>query len=326
MKLISKLLTLSITLLFSISFGLFAQESYYPNKNIRLVIPFPAAGPTDILGRVVGQKLSERLGQAVVIENRAGGNGTIGAELVAKAPPDGYTIMLTTSGVVTVNPTLTKVQFDTLRDFIPVIMTSTLSSVLVVNPALGVNSVKDFIQLAKSKPGLLNYASSGSGSTSHLAMEQFNRMADVKIVRVPYKGAAPAVNDLLSGNVQVMLMGLTTVLPFIQAGKLTAIGVSSNKPSPVAPNIPTITGSGLPGFEASNWLGFFVPTNTPTNIVNKLNSEIYQIIQLPEVKVKLSKDGFEPVAQNSPTQFKEFLTGEINRWSKIVKELAITTE
>ena len=230
--------------------------------------------------------------QSVIVENRPGASGNIGHDIAAKAAPDGYTLLLSNSSTVVNNPHLFKqMSFDWYKDFSPISMVAIAGLVLVVHPSVPVKSVSELTALAKSKPGLLNYASSGSGSTSHLAMEQFNRMADVKIVRIPYKGAAPAVNDLLSGNVQVMLMGLTTVLPFIQAGKLTAIRVSSNKPSPVAPNIPTITGSGLPGFEASNWLGFFVPTNTPTNIVNKLNSEIYQIIQLPEVKVKLSKDG-----------------------------------
>ena len=197
---------------------------------------------------------------------------------------------------------------------------------MVVHPSLNIKTVSELIQYAKDNPGKLNYASSGNGSTSHLSMEQFNRLAGVQITRIPYKGATPAINDLLGGNVQVMLMGLTSVLPFLNSGKLTAIGVSSLKPSPLAPKIPTISSSGMNNFEASNWLGVFAPPNTPVEITQKLNSEIYAIMKLPDVKDRLFKEGFEPMPPNTPQQFKDFIQQDIAKWSKIIKELNITTD
>jgi tripartite-type tricarboxylate transporter receptor subunit TctC len=298
----------------------------YPNKPIRLIVPFSAGGPTDALARAIGQKMGQRWGQPVVIENRAGAGGSIGAEFVARSQPDGYILLLTTAGVVTANPSLSPVHFDTMKDFAPVALTSTIASLLVVPPSLNVKSVKELIDLAKSKPGQLNYGSSGTGSASHLSMALMDRAAGINILHVPYKGAAPAVTDLLGGNVQVMLIGLSTVLPYVNSGKLLALGVSSLQSSPLAPNVPTIAAAGnLPGFEASNWLGVFAPASTPPAIVNKLNAEINAIMQLPETRSGLAKDGFEPVAVNTPAQFGTYVQSEINKWSKVIKELGITT-
>jgi len=222
--------------------------------------------------------------------------------------------------VVSVNPSLNKVGFDTLRDFAPIVKTSSLASLLVVNPNLKIKTLDEFIKLAKSKPGQLNYGTSGPGSASHLAMEMFNKMAQVEILHVPYKGAAPAVTDLLAGNVQVMLIGITPVLPFVNSGKLLALGVSSLQPSPMAPQVPTIAASGLPGFEVSNWLGLFAPINTPVAIINKLNAQTNALMKLADVKAKLVKEGLDPVPSNTPAQFKDYVQGEIIRWSKTVKE------
>ncbi len=303
-----------------------SNQANYPNKQIQFIVPFPPGGPADVQARIIGQKLSIRWKQPVIIENRPGAGGGIGAELVARSPADGYTFLYTTSGPISVNPIFSNSSFDPLKNLSSVILTSTLSSVMVVNPSLNIKSVNELIQYAKDNPGKLNYASSGNGSTSHLSMEQFNRLAGVQITRIPYKGAAPAINDLLGGNVQVMLMGLTSVLPFLESGKLTAIGVSSLKPSPLAPKIPPIASSGLNGFEASNWLGVFAPTNTPVEIINKMNTEIYAIMALPDVKERLFKEGFEPMPTYNPQQFKDFIQKDIAKWSKIIKESNITTD
>ena len=302
------------------------QLANYPNKQIQFIVPFPPGGPADVQARIVGQKLSARWKQAVIIDNRPGAGGSIGAEFVSRAPADGYTFLYTTSGVISVNPIFSNSSFDPLKNLSPVILTSTLSSVMVVHPSLNIKTVSELIQYAKDNPGKLNYASSGNGSTSHLSMEQFNRLAGVQITRIPYKGATPAINDLLGGNVQVMLMGLTSVLPFLNSGKLTAIGVSSLKPSPLAPKIPTISSSGMNNFEASNWLGVFAPPNTPVEITQKLNSEFYAIMKLPDVKDRLFKEGFEPMPTYTPQQFKDFIQQDIAKWSKIIKELNITTD
>jgi tripartite-type tricarboxylate transporter receptor subunit TctC len=299
----------------------FSQDSPpYPSKPIHWVIPFTASGPTDTMGRVLAQKLSEVLGESIIVENKAGAGGSIGAEFVAHAPADGYTLLFTTAGVVSVNPSLNKVGFDTMRDFAPVVKTGSLASLLVVNPNLKIKTLEEFIKLAKSKPGQLNYGSSGPGSASHLAMEMFNKMAQVNILHVPYKGAAPAVTDLLSGNIQVMLIGITPVLAFVNSGKLLALGVSSLQPSPMVPQVPTIASSGLTGFEVSNWLGLFAPINTPVAVVNKLNKEINALMKTEEVKTKLNKEGLDPVSNNSPAQFKEYVQSEIVRWAKTIKE------
>jgi tripartite-type tricarboxylate transporter receptor subunit TctC len=302
------------------------NQANYPNKQIHFIVPFPPGGPADVQARIVGQKLSVRWKQPVLIDNRPGAGGSIGAELVSRAPADGYTFLYTTSGPISVNPIFSNSSFDPLKNLSSVILTSTLYSVMVVNPSLNIKSIDELIQYAKENPGKLNYASSGNGSTSHLSMEQFIRLAGVQIKRIPYKGATPAINDLLGGNVQVMLMGLTSVLPFIESGKLTAIGVSSLKPSPLAPKIPTIASNGMNGFEASNWLGVFAPPNTPTEIVNKMNNEIYAIMKLPDVKERLFKEGFEPMPTYTPQQFKEFIQKDIEKWSKIIKESNITTD
>jgi tripartite-type tricarboxylate transporter receptor subunit TctC len=302
-----------------------AQDATYPNKPIRLIVPFAAGGPNDALARVLGLKLGERWGQPVVVDNKAGAGGSIGAEFVAKAPADGYTLLLSTTGVVAINPSLSQVHFDTVKDFAPITLAATIPSLLVVPPSLNVKSAKEFIALAKTQSGKMNFGSSGPGSASHLAMAMFDKAAGIELQHVPYKGAAPAVTDLLGGNVQAMLIGVSTVLPYVNAGKLVPLGVSSLKPSPLVPNVPTIAeAAGLPKFEVSNWLGVFAPTGTPPAIVNKLNAEINKIMQQPETWQSLSKDGFEPVTANTPAQFGSYVKSEIAKWSKLVKDAHIT--
>ena len=297
----------------------------YPTKPIRLIVPFAAGGPTDALARAIGQKLQERWGQTVIIDNRAGASGSIGAEAVARAPADGYVLLMTTAGVVTTNPSLSPVRFDVVKDFAPVALAATISSLLVVPKSLKVDTARQFIALAKSRPGSMNFGSSGSGSASHLAMEMFDRAAGIELQHVPYKGAAPAVTDLLGGSVQVMLIGVSTVLPYVKSGALVALGVSSPQPSQLAPGVPTIAAAaGLPNFEVSNWLGLFAPAQTPPAIVKRLNAEINAIMQLPDLQASLGRDGFEPVASNTSEQFGAYVQAEIRKWSKLVKDAGIT--
>jgi tripartite-type tricarboxylate transporter receptor subunit TctC len=297
----------------------------YPSKPIRLIVPFAAGGPADALARAIGQRLQDRWGQTVIVDNRAGAGGSIGAEAVARSPADGHVLLLTTAGVVTINPSISPVRFDTLKDFAPIALAATISSLLVVPKSLRVETAQQFIALAKTKPGSMNYGSSGPGSASHLAMAMFDRAAGIELQHVPYKGAAPAVTDLLGGNVQVMLIGVSTVLPYVKAGSLVALGVSSPQPSPLAPGVPTIAAAaGLPNFEVSNWLGLFAPAQTPPAIVRQINAEINAIMQLPEVRASLGREGFEPVAGNTPEQFGSYVQAEIRKWSKLVKDAGIT--
>jgi len=319
LRILKTLLVLS-TLVCTFSWGQSSETNKYPQHAIHLIVPFTASGPVDTMARVMAQKLGETLNQAMIVENRAGAGGSIGAEFVAHAPADGYTLLFSSAGVVSVNPSLNKVGFDTLKDFVPIVKAGSLASVLVVNPTLKVNSIGELIQLAKNKPGELNFGSSGPGSASHLAMEMFDRAADIKILHIAYKGASPAVTDLLAGNVQVMLIGLTTVLPFVNNGKLKALGVSTLTPSPIVPQLPTIASAGLGGFEVSNWMGFFAPINTPSAVVQRINDDVNRIIKQNDTKIKLATEGIDPSLPNTPAQFKDYVQSEISRWSKIIKE------
>ena len=295
----------------------------YPKQPIRMIVPFAAGGPTDVLARAIGVRLTERWGQPVIIDNRAGAGGNIGAELAARAAPDGYTIVLATAGILAVNPSLSKLRFDPIKDFAPISLTATLTSIMVVHPSLNVKTAKQLIQVAKARPGELSYASSGNGTASHLAMEKFNRAAGTSIKHIPYKGAAPAVNDLVSGTVQVMLIGLPTVMPHVTSGRVIPLGISSLQASAMAPGIVTIAdAAGLPGFEVSNWLGLLAPAGTPRAIVAKLNAEVVDILRRPEVREQLQKGGFEPVA-STPEHFATYLHSETRVWSKVVKDAGI---
>ena len=298
----------------------------YPAKPIRMIVPFAAGGPTDILARAIGQKLTERWGQPVVIDNRPGAGGNIGAELAARSAPDGYTLMLGTAGILAVNPSLSRVRFDSQKDFAPIALTANLTSIMVVHPSVPARTVRELIQLARSRPGELNYGSAGNGTASHLATEKFKRVAQVDMKHIPYKGAAPAVADLLSGTVQVMLIGLPTVMPHVAAGRLVPLGISSLGPSPMAPGLPTIAESGgLPGFEVTNWLGLVAPAQTDPAIVAKLNREVVEILGLVEVRDQLLKGGFEPGA-STQEQFARLLDAELRTWARVVKEAGITND
>ena len=305
------------TLLACLASAAWAQA--YPNHPIRLVVPFPAGGTTDILARDAAPKLTEALGQSVVVDNRPGAGGNIGADLVAKSAPDGYTLLMGTVGTHAINPSLyAKMPYDHVKDFAPVVLVAGVPNVLVVNPSLPVNSVADLIKLAKSKPGAINFASSGNGTSIHLSGELFKTMAGVDMTHVPYKGSAPALTDLMGGQVQVMFDNLPSSLQQIKAGKLRAIAVTSAKRSPALPDVPTIAESGLPGFEASSWFGVLAPAGTPPAIVARLNAEINKWLQSPEGKEQLLGQGAQ-AAGGTPEQFAAHIRAETDKWAKVVK-------
>jgi tripartite-type tricarboxylate transporter receptor subunit TctC len=300
-------------------FALGASAQNYPERAIRLVVPFPAAGTTDILAREVAQQLTGALGQTVVVDNRPGAAGNIGSDLVAKSAPDGYTLLMGTVGTHAINPSLySKMPYDHVKDFVPVVLVAGVPNVLVVNPALPVNSVADLIKLAKDKPGQINFASSGSGTSIHLSGELFKTMAGVDMIHVPYKGSAAALTDLIGGQVQIMFDNLPSALPQIKAGRLRPIAVTSLKRAAVLPDIPTINESGLPGFEASSWFGVLAPAGTPAPIVLRINAEVNQWLQSADAREKLLSQGAE-AAGGSPAQFANHIRAETEKWAKVVK-------
>src|SRR5215472_6606805 len=296
-----------------------ASAQSYPSKPIRLVVPFPAAGTTDILARDVGQHLSEIWKQPVVIENRPGAAGNIGSDIVARSGPDGYTLLMCTVSTHAINPNLySKLPYDHIKDFAPVILVARVPNVLEVNPGVPVYSVADLIKLAKEKPGQLNFASSGSGTSIHLSGELFKTMAGVSMVHVPYKGSAPAVADLVGGQVQLMFDNLPSSLQQIKGGKLRAIAVTSAQRSPALPDIPTIAESGLPGFEATSWFGVLAPAGTPPGIISRLNAEIDKWLQGDSGKAQLLEQGALP-AGGTPDEFAAYIRAETEKWAKVVK-------
>ena len=296
-----------------------ASAQTYPSHPIRLVVPFPAGGTTDILAREVGERLTATLGQPVVIENRPGAGGNIGADVVAKAAPDGYTLLMATVGTHAINASLySKLPYDHIKDFAPVVLVAGVPNVLEVTPSLPVHSVAELIKLAKDKPGQLNFASSGSGTSIHLSGELFKTMAGVDMTHVPYKGSAPALIDLMAGQVQLMFDNLPSSLPHIKAGKLRAIAVTSLQRAPALPDVPTIAESGLPGFEATAWFGIVAPAGTPPAIVNRISADVNQWLRTPEAKDKLLAQG--AIANGgSPEQFAAHIRAETEKWAKVVK-------
>ncbi len=320
MRFISRLgcLAFSVGALAGAVGGAFAQSNY-PIKPIRLIVPFPPAGAADILSRTIGPKLGEALGQQVVIDNRTGAGGNIAADIVAKAQPDGYTLLMGFVGTHGINTSLySKLSYDAVKDFAPVTLTAASTLILVSHPSLPVKSVKDLIALAKSKPGQLNFASPGSGTPQHLGGELLKRMAGVDMLHIPYKGAGPILADLLGGQVSLAYISMPAALPHIKSEKLRALGVTSSKRSAVAPDVPTIAES-LPGYEVDNWYGALAPAGTPREIVNKLNGAIAKVLQLPDVKERLAGQGFETLS-STPAQFAAYIKSEIVKWAQVIKE------
>ena len=304
-----------------------ASAQPYPSKPIRLVVPFPAGGTTDILARDVGQRLTESWKQPVVVDNRPGAAGNLGTEIVAKSAPDGYTLEMCTVSSHAINPGLySKLPYDHIKDFAPVILVARVPNVLEVNPGVPVKTVADLIKLAKEKPGQINFASSGSGTSIHLSGELFKTMTGVDMVHVPYKGSAPAIADLMGGQVQVMFDNLPSSLQQIKAGKLRAIAVTSAQRAPALPDVPTISESGVPGFEATSWFGVVAPAGTPPAIIKQLNAEIDKWLQSPEGREKLMAQGAlidqrgeTVMAGGSPEQFAAFMRAETEKWAKVIK-------
>ena len=301
------------------AFAAGAAAQQYPSKPVRFVVPFVAGGPNDIQGRLLGEKLAQRLGQQFIIDNRGGAGGNIGMEIVAKAPPDGYTLVIATVGTWAVNPHLYKLPYDVLRDFSPIMQVSTSPAVLVVHPSVPAKNVKELVALAKSKPGRLNYGSSGVGGTGHLAGELFNTMAGVKMTHIPYKGGGPAMIDLVGGQVQLVFATAASAVPQIKGGKIRGIAVTTVKRSALMPNLPTISEAGLPGFDANNWYGLLAPAKTPRPIIDRLNAEVTKVLAMPDVKEFLFNQGLDP-APGTPEKFGAYIKSEMTKWAKVVKD------
>ena len=298
----------------------------YPTKSIRLIVPFPPGGSTDLMGRVLGAKLGEAFGHQVVVENRPGASGMIGNELVARAVPDGYMLTLGTIGAMSVNPSLFKsMPYDSTRDFAPITLTGNVENLLVVHPSVPAHNVQDLIALAASKPGILIFASSGTGNAPHLAGELFNQLAKVKMVHLPYKGGGPAIIDLMSGQVSLSFASMPSSLPFAKSGKLRALAVGGAKRSPAAPEIPTVAENGLPGFEITDWQGLLAPAKTPVAVVERLNRETLRILNERDVKERLAAAGLQ-VVTTTPVQFADFIRAEIDKWGKVIRYAGIKPE
>ena len=297
-----------------------AAAQSYPAKPIRFVVPFPPGGPLDTVARALGQKMTEAWGQPVLVDNRPGAGGGIGADIVAKSPGDGYTMLMGAVSTHAINVSLyAKIPYDPLKDFIPVTQVANVPNVLVVHPALPVNSVQELIALAKKSPGTLNFASGSNGSTGHLAGELFKSMAGIDMQHIPYKGAAPATSDLIAGQVSLMFDNLASATPLIKSGKLRALAVTTLKRTPFFPDLPTISESGLPGFDLSTWFGVFVPAGTPPEIVARLNAELVRILKTPEMRERMASLGAEPVG-NTSAEFLAYIKSEIPKYARVIRD------
>ena len=301
-------------------------QPVYPSHPIKLVVPFPPGGSTDILGRALAQGLAERLGQPIVVENRPGAGGSIGADLVAKAAPDGYTLLMGHIGTLAVNPALyPKLPYDPLTDFAPVSRMAIVPNVLVVNPTLPVKNTADLIAYARANPGKLTYSSGGNGSAAHLAVEYFKLQTKTDIVHVPYKGTAPAITDLVAGQVSMTMTGAPPLLPHVQSGRVRALGVSSQTRMGALPDVPTIAESGVPGFEALQWYGVVAPKGTPREIVARLAGEIAKVMDGREMKERLAAEG-AIAAPTTPEDFGRFIAAEHKRWGAVVRSAGMRAD
>ena len=314
---------LAATALALIAFG--AQAQTYPNKPIRWIVPFPPGGSTDLLARVVGQKLTESWGQTVVVENRGGAGGTLGAAEAAKAAPDGYTLLMGAIHHTIATSAYSKLPYDFQRDFAPITVVAIVPNVMVVNPSVPAKTVKELIAHAKANPGKLTYGSAGMGTAHHLIGEVFNQRAGVDILHVPYKGSAPAVSDLIGGQISVMYDTVASCLPHVKAGKLRPLGVATAKRSSALPDVPTIAEAALPGFEVTTWFGALAPVKTPKEIVAKLNAEMVRILNMPDVRKRLLDSGAEPVG-NTPEQMAAQIKKETEDFGKVVRQAKIVAE
>jgi len=320
MRLAQRIAALVLVLGTAGSSAVFGQGAAgYPNKPIKIVVPFSAAGTTDILARAVGNEMQKVWGQSVLIENRPGAGGNLGSDVVAKAAPDGYTLLVGAVSPQAINVTLyPKMPYDVMRDFAHITLIAAVPNILEVHPSVPVKTVRDLIALAKAKPGQLTYASSGSGTSIHLSAELFKTMAGVDMLHIPYKGSGPAITDLVGGQVNLMFDNLPSSIAQVKAGKLRPIAVTTLKRSPALPDVPTIAESGLPGYDASSWFGMHAPAGTPKDIISKIYGVVSASLRTPEMIERLSSQGAEAVG-NTPEEFSEFVRAEIAKWAKVVK-------
>jgi tripartite-type tricarboxylate transporter receptor subunit TctC len=302
-----------------------AQQTPYPSKPIKIVVPYPPGGFNDTLGRTLAAKFTDAWGQPAIVENKPGGNTLIGSDYVAKSPADGYTLLIVAFPFA-VTPSLIKdMPYDTVKDFAPVILAASSPNLLVVNPLLPVKTVAELIALAKSKPGSLSYASTGNGSSNHISMELFKSLAGVDIVHIPYKGSAPAVTDLLGGQVMLMFDNVPNVLPQVKAGKLRGLASSGNRRTALAPDIPTVAEAGVPGYELTVWFGLVAPAGTPREVIRQLNAEVVRILAMPDVRERFMAQGVEPLG-STPEEFGEHIKSQMVRWGKVVRDAGVKAE
>ena len=303
-----------------------AQAQDYPSRAVRFVVPFPASGGGDIIIRALSQKLSERLGQAVVVDNRSGAGGNVGTEIVARAPADGYTLLMANISPLAINASIyKKLPYNPLTDFTPISLVASFPNILVVHPSLPVSTVKALVALARTKPGQLTYASAGAGSTTHLSAEFFKSQSKIDLVHVPYKGGGQALIDLIAGHVSMYFSSLPGALPHVRSRRLRALAVTSLTRSSAAPEIPALAESGYPGFEAATWIGAAAPAGLAQNILNRLNTEIVDIMRTPEMRERLISQGAEPLT-STPEQFAAYIKSETAKWAKIVRDTGIATQ
>lgn len=309
----------------SISAASISHAQNYPTRTIRFIIPQSAGSATDTVARMIGTRLADKFGQPVIHENRVGAGGVIGAEITAKAPPDGYT-MLIVSATHTVNPSLRKsLPYDTIADFAPITLATAQPYVMLAHPSLPAKNVKELVALARAHPGQVNYASSGAGTLGHLGFEQLNTMAKIKLIHVPYKGIVPAMTDIVGGHVTLLYSTVVSGMPQVNSGKLRALAVSSGKRAQVAPNVPTVAESGFPGYDVRGWYGIVAPAKTPAAIITRLNTEIVAILRSPAAAERLASDGSEAVG-GTPEEFGAHIKSEITKWGQVVKAAGITAD
>jgi tripartite-type tricarboxylate transporter receptor subunit TctC len=298
-----------------------AHADAFPDKPIVLVIPFPPGGPTDAMARTLAAEMKERLGQPMIVENRAGAGGNIGAEYVARAAPDGQTLLFGTSGPLAINASLyRKVNYDPVKSFAPVIQVGHLPNILVVHPSVPAKNVKELIAYAKSNPNKLSYASSGNGASSHLAGVLFNASAGVDLQHIPYKGTGPALNDLLGGQVSMSFTDVLTALPYVKTGKLRALGVTTTERSQALPDVPTVAEQGVPGYDVSVFFGIVAPAGTPPDRIAKLNQAFVEVLDTPKVKQLFASQGLEPAPASTPQQLGKFIQAQVTKWAGVVKQ------
>ncbi len=318
--------TTGFLILLALALPSLAAQDNYPSRPIRFIAPFSAGGGVDIVARLLAQRLTDKWGQQVIVDNRTGATGIIGTDIAAHATPDGYTLLMGNAATHAVNVSLhKKLPYDAVKDFAPITLIARVPEMLVVHPALPAASVKDLLALAKAKPGELTFGSAGAGSPPHLAGELFQHLGKIRLVHVPYKGSAPALADLMGGQINMYFSNILSAVPFVKAGRLRGLGVSSAKRSVVAPDIPTIAEAGLPGYEDYNWYGVLAPKGTPQAIVSKLNTDIVQVIRSKDIEERLTRDGAEVIA-SSPAEFAAFMRTEIQKYAQIIKQSGLRAE